>query len=86
MQCRLTSFCDTPESCQSSLAIPVNLRCNSTTFEEVQEITFVLRRPQRGDHNSEESPAQPPQPESACVTNVEGSVIGELLRTVLCRR
>ena len=26
------------------------------------------------------------KPESVCVTNVEGSVIGELLRTVLCRR
>jgi acyl transferase domain-containing protein len=27
-----------------------------------------------------------PQPESTCVTNAEGSVIGELLKAVLCRR
>src|SRR6478735_2097440 len=30
MQYRLTSSRDTPKFCQSSLAIPVNLRCNST--------------------------------------------------------
>jgi len=30
MQRRLTSSCDTPKSCQSSQAIPVNLRCIST--------------------------------------------------------
>jgi hypothetical protein len=27
-----------------------------------------------------------PKPESTCVTNAEGSVIGELLKAVLCRR
>ena len=29
---------------------------------------------------------KPPDPVSTCVTNVEGSVIGELLKAVLCRR
>jgi len=29
---------------------------------------------------------KPPDPVSACVTNAEGSVIGELLKAVLCRR